>query len=111
MDERTADRTDGMTKAGLMAEILEHSALLEGRNILVDGSMRDGEWYALHFASLRRRFPRLRVAIIHVSSHADVALQQPRSCEWPFFSRWGRGGGVELFFYPRSSFVGKLLGP
>lgn len=59
-DERTH-------KAGLMAEILEETSLLEGRNILVDGSMRDGEWYAQHVADLRRRFPWLRVAIIHVS--------------------------------------------
>lgn len=56
-----------MLQAGLMAEILEETSLLEGRNILVDGSMRDGEWYGQHVADLRRRFPMLRVAIIHVS--------------------------------------------
>lgn len=50
-----------------MAEILEETALLEGRNILVDGSLRDVVWYAIHVRDLRRRFPRLRVAIIHVS--------------------------------------------
>ena len=50
-----------------MAEILEETALLEGRNILVEGSMRDGEWYALHLATLRQRFPKLLEAIIHVS--------------------------------------------
>lgn len=49
-----------------MAEILEETALLEGRNIMVDGSLRDGAWYAIHIEELRRRFPRLRVAIIHV---------------------------------------------
>lgn len=49
-----------------MAEILEETALLEGRNILVDGSLRDGAWYAIHVKDLRRRFPQLRVAIIHV---------------------------------------------
>lgn len=57
-------------QAGLMAEILEETALLQGRNILVDGSMRDGAWYSLHVGDLRRRFPRLRVAIIHVSDRA-----------------------------------------
>ncbi|CAN0478722.1 unnamed protein product [Laminaria digitata] len=51
-----------------MAEILETTALLQRRNILVDGSMRDGEWYKYHMRDLRQRFPRLRVAIIHVSS-------------------------------------------
>lgn len=50
-----------------MAEILEETALLEGRNVLVDGSMRDGKWYASHITDLRKRFPRLRVAVIHVS--------------------------------------------
>lgn len=49
-----------------MAEILEETALLEGRNILVDGSLRDDVWYSEHIKDLRRRFPRLRVAIIHV---------------------------------------------
>lgn len=55
-----------LRQAGLMAEILEETALLQGRNILVDGSMRDGVWYTLHVGDLRRRFPQLRVAIIHV---------------------------------------------
>lgn len=62
-----AIRVSRPRQAGLMAEILEETALLQGRNILVDGSMRDGEWYSLHVGDLRERFPRLRVAIIHVS--------------------------------------------
>lgn len=57
-----------------MAEILEETALLEGKSILVDGSLRDGEWYAVHVKELRRRFPRLRVAIIHVSGYQQGRL-------------------------------------
>ena len=60
-----------------MAEILETTALLQGRNILVDGSMRDGEWYKYHMRDLRQRFPRLRVAIIHVRALFFFRLRLP----------------------------------
>eukprot|EP00903_Cladosiphon_okamuranus_P014409 g13377.t1 len=63
-------------EAGLMAEILEETALLQGRNILVDGSMRDGAWYTLHVEDLRMRFPRLRVAIIHVWAPEEEVLSR-----------------------------------
>ncbi|CBJ29745.1 conserved unknown protein [Ectocarpus siliculosus] len=63
-------------EAGLLAELLEETALLQGRNILVDGSMRNGEWYAEHVGDLRRRFPRLRVAIIHVWAPEEEVMKR-----------------------------------
>lgn len=44
----------------------------------MDGSMRDGAWYSLHVGDLRRRFPRLRVAIIHVSVVCDLSSEKTK---------------------------------
>ncbi|CAM9706398.1 unnamed protein product [Ectocarpus fasciculatus] len=63
-------------EAGLLAEVLQETALLQGRNILVDGSMRNGEWYAEHVGGLRRRYPRLRVAIIHVWAPEEEVMKR-----------------------------------
>ncbi|CAB1117808.1 unnamed protein product [Ectocarpus sp. CCAP 1310/34] len=63
-------------EAGLLGELLEETALLQGRNILVEGSMRNGEWYAEHIRDRRRRFPRLRVAIIHVWAPEEEVMKR-----------------------------------
>ncbi len=48
-------------------EILIRAALKEGRNVLVQGSLRDSAWHAAYFKELRARGdPGLRIAIVHV---------------------------------------------
>ncbi|CAM9250339.1 unnamed protein product [Choristocarpus tenellus] len=76
--EENAETAGALThqEAGLMAEILTEAALMEGRNVLVDGSLRNGTWYAEYIVSLRKRFPRLRVAIIHVWAPEAKVLER-----------------------------------
>jgi len=68
--EHDAEGAGEMTRkeAGLMSEILTEAALRQGRNVLVDGSLRDHEWYGEHFDDLRDMHPNLKIAILHVAA-------------------------------------------
>jgi predicted kinase len=63
-------------EAGFIAEILTLAGLQAGKNVLVDGSLRDVEWYKGFFERLRKRFPKLRLAIIHVTAPRDAIFQR-----------------------------------
>lgn len=53
-------------KRRYILEILIRAALLQGRNVLVQGSLRDSAWHADYFQQLRALYPGLRIAIVHV---------------------------------------------
>eukprot|EP00980_Cylindrotheca_fusiformis_P022837 scaffold9825_cov203-Cylindrotheca_fusiformis.AAC.6 len=58
-------------EAGMLAEILTEAALERGQNVLVDGSLRDAEWYVSYFKALRDSYPCLKLGIIHVTAPAE----------------------------------------
>jgi ribose 1,5-bisphosphokinase PhnN len=60
----------------MMAEILTNHALEQGQNVLVDGSLRDAEWYEQHFQHLRTTYPQLRIGIIHVTAPAEAVFER-----------------------------------
>ena len=68
--DHDAEKAGEMTRkeCGYLSEVLTEAALKDGRNVLVDGSLRDHEWYALHFDELRQMHPNLRIAILHVTA-------------------------------------------
>lgn len=61
-------------EVGYISEVLTIDALQKGRNVLVDGSLRNAHWYLKYFDNLRDIFPILRIAIINVSAHTDTVL-------------------------------------
>lgn len=63
-------------EAGYIAEILALAGLQSGKNIMVDGSLRHAAWYREYFGRLRREFPSLRVAIIHVTAPREATFQR-----------------------------------
>jgi hypothetical protein len=63
-------------EAGFITEILSLAGLQAGKNVLVDGSLRDADWYQTYFGRLRREFPALRIAIIHVTAPRDAVFQR-----------------------------------
>lgn len=63
-------------EAGYIAEILALAGLQSGKNILVDGSLRDASWYRNYFSRLRSEFPGLRLAIIHVTAPREAIFQR-----------------------------------
>jgi len=65
-------------ESGYIVEILTEAALREGKNVLVDGSLRDHEWYAGYIGRLRASYPNLRIAILHVTAPSTVVLDRAR---------------------------------
>jgi predicted kinase len=63
-------------ESGFIAEILTLAGLQAGKNVLVDGSLRDFEWYKSYFQRLREEFSGLRLAIIHVTAPRDAIFQR-----------------------------------
>ena len=67
-----ADRASAGTRMHkeslLVADVLTQSALAEERNVLVDGSMRNSQWYAQEWARLRVAAPRHRLAVLLVTA-------------------------------------------
>jgi len=65
-------------ESGYVAEILTAAALEAGRNVLVDGSLRDTDWYGEYFAKLRAQYPRLQIAILHVTAPRDAVFARAK---------------------------------
>ena len=51
-------------------------ALNSGRNVLVDGSLRDSYWYYTYITNLRLKYPKVKVAIIYISCKIETALRR-----------------------------------
>ena len=63
-------------EAGMMAEVLTKAALEQGENVLVDGSLRDAEWYLNYFEGLRKSYPHIKIGIIHVTAPLEAVLER-----------------------------------
>jgi Zeta toxin len=51
-----------------MSDVLFEHSLMKNRNILVDGSLRDTEWYQHLFQRLRNEFPQYMLCILYISA-------------------------------------------
>lgn len=63
-------------ESGMIAELLTLAALSSGRNVLVDGSLKDHEWYQQYFRQLREDYPRLQIAILHITAPKQTVLER-----------------------------------
>jgi predicted kinase len=65
-------------EAGYVTEIATRVALDSGYNVLVDGSLRDWEWYAEYFKRLKKEYKKLRIAILYVSAPREVIFERAK---------------------------------
>ena len=69
-----ADRASASTRLHkeslLVADVMTRAAMAQGRNVLVDGSMRNSRWYAQEWARLKATAPHYRVAVLLVTAPA-----------------------------------------
>ena len=66
----------------MLAEIVTNEALRRGSNLIVDGSLRDAEYHATLFQSLRDRYPHYSIAIVSVTADAEaIKLREARRAE------------------------------
>lgn len=63
-------------EAGYIAEMLTLAALDQKKNVLVDGTLRDCEWYKQHFEVLRKQYPSLKIGIIHVTAPRQTVIER-----------------------------------
>jgi predicted kinase len=63
-------------EAGFITEILTLAGLQAGKNVMVDGSLRDSDWYGTYFKRLKDEFPALQLAIIHVTAPREAIFQR-----------------------------------
>jgi predicted ABC-type ATPase len=75
---RDASTAGYMTQkeVGYISEVIILKALLEGKNVIVDGSLKDHEWYCQYMLQLRNTFPQLKLAIIHVATSLETAVSR-----------------------------------
>jgi len=69
-----------MKEAGFIAEILTQVALKAGKNVLVDGSLKDAEWYRNYFDLLRNDFGDygLKIGILHITAPREAVFERAR---------------------------------
>lgn len=68
-------------EVGYLAEILTLYALQQGKNVLVDGSLRDSEWYRKYIQALRAQYNLIKVAILHVTASEKTILARCKKRE------------------------------
>ena len=73
-------------EAGYVTEIITAAAMRSGYNVLVDGSLRDFEWYEQYFSNLRSAatipsrssnpYANLRIAIVHIVAPRERVFER-----------------------------------
>ena len=63
-------------EAGYVTEIVTAAAMERGYNVLVDGSLKDSEWYHQYFTSLRNKYPKIRIAILHIIAPREAIFER-----------------------------------
>lgn len=89
LDDKTGSRPEMAGKltrkeAGMIAEILTEVALREGRNVMVDGSLKDSDWYQRYFDRLRKKYSgkggrKLKLGILHITAPRDAIIERART--------------------------------
>lgn len=72
--ELVATRMD--KEAGYICELLTLAALQFGSNVLIDGSLQDVVWRLRQFEKLKSIYPKLRIALLHVTAPLDVIVER-----------------------------------
>jgi len=72
MGERT------QLESGYIAELAQHAAMSKSMDTIVDGSLRDWEWYGGHFATLREAYPSYKLVILYVACAEVTMLRRAR---------------------------------
>lgn len=63
-------------ESGYICELAVRQAICEGRNILIDGSLRDRLWYRQELTRLHKEHPNYRIAILHVMASDSTVLKR-----------------------------------
>lgn len=78
--ERDQSSTGAKTQkeVGLICEIATLVAMAEGQHVLLDGSLRNAQWYKHYFSYLRRSNPRCKLATLHIVASKATIMERAR---------------------------------
>jgi len=65
-------------EAGYIVEILTLYAMESGKNVLVDGSLRDWKWYGEYFTQLKGDYPAVKISILHIDAPREAIMERAR---------------------------------
>ncbi len=65
-------------EAGYVVEILTLAALQDGKNVLVDTSLRDSDWYLGYIKNIRTKYKHFKLAILHIDAPREAVLERAR---------------------------------
>ncbi|CAM9804924.1 unnamed protein product [Ectocarpus fasciculatus] len=65
-------------ESGYLVEIAQELAMSQMKNVWVDGSLRDSEWYEQVFEDIRKTHPTYRIAILYVHASEEQVLERAR---------------------------------
>jgi len=65
-------------EAGYIVEILTLYAMQAGKNVLVDGSLRDWKWYGEYFHTLKKDYPAVKISILHIHAERDIIIERAK---------------------------------
>ena len=80
-------------ESGFLQELAQEVAMGQSQNVWIDGSLRDGKWFAKVFDEIRQNHPAYRIAIFVVEVSEDLAWERCQSRA----ARTGRTIPKELF--------------
>ena len=61
-------------ESGYVQEITLEAGLKQSKNLWVDGSLRNMQYFKMKFAEIRHRFPEYRIGILHVDAPKEAVL-------------------------------------
>lgn len=63
-------------ETGYLSELIQLYALENGYNLIIDGSLRDYEWYTLFINNIKSKYPNYKIIIMYVeASYANVLIR------------------------------------
>eukprot|EP00467_Chlorarachnion_reptans_P019800 CAMPEP_0114500416 /NCGR_PEP_ID=MMETSP0109-20121206/7950_1 /TAXON_ID=29199 /ORGANISM="Chlorarachnion reptans, Strain CCCM449" /LENGTH=347 /DNA_ID=CAMNT_0001678071 /DNA_START=260 /DNA_END=1303 /DNA_ORIENTATION=- len=65
-------------ESGLITEILVQEALKRSHNVVIDGTLRDYEWYKIAISKFRKHYPDHKIAIVHVTAPLHIIRNRVR---------------------------------
>lgn len=77
---RCPDAAGSLTRreSGYLVEIAQETAMKQRKNVWVDGSLRDSQWYEHVFEEIRKNHPAYRIAILYVHANETQVLERAK---------------------------------
>ena len=63
-------------ESGFLCEIAQEYALRANNHLWVDGSLRDGDWYAHVFRTIAANHPHYRIGIFHITADDELIFER-----------------------------------